>query len=343
MNTNTTITTPRDNWIDSIKIFSTLLIFFNHGLPHVWSTYPMDTITWKLVHCFFLLSRVAVPLFFICSGAGMLRKEHSFSQIFYKNIFQLLKIYICWMLIYGVVSCISLYQENLASLHTCVNALVKSVLFGQYHTWFIFTLLSLYMITPFLYLITRTRENMQYFLFLSLIFTVFIPMLNSFDFLSRLTNTLDNFNMYFVYGYILYYVAGYYLSTVCWKKIYSYIAIAVFITSFGFAYMYSINVSISSGTPYQHIFSEFSPFLCLTVLSVYGIFRGFEIRFPSELTKPLLSFGFALYLMHPLFLKYVKQISGPQVFPAVIVLYFSCIFICFIVSKSRILSKLFLK
>lgn len=343
MNTNTSTIPVRNHWIDAIKIFSTLLIFFNHGLPHVWTSHPVDTFTWKFVHFFFLLSRVAVPLFFMCSGFGMLRKEHSVSQIFRKNIFQILKIYICWMLVYGIIDCISLYQDNLASLRTCVNALVKSVIFGQYHTWFILTLLSLYLITPFLYLITRTKENMQYFLCLSLIFSVIFPYLNSLSFLSRLTNTLNNFNMHFVYGYILYYVAGYYLSTISWKKIYSYAAIVVFIISFGSAYISSINTSVATNTPYQHIFSEFAPLLFGAAISVFCIFRGFEIHFASKITKPLISYGFALYLMHPLFLNYVRQTSELTVFAGVIALYLLCILICFSISRSKFLSKLFLK
>ena len=159
------------------------------------------------------------------------------------------------MLVYGIVSCVSLYQDNLASFRTCVNALVKSLIFSQYHTWFILTLLSLYLITPFLCQIVRDKESMHFFLILSVIFTLFLPCLNSFGFLDRLTNTLNNFNMHFVYGYVLYYVAGYYLTTLPRKKIYNYIAIFFLLISFGSTYLYSMNVSITSSEPYQKIFS----------------------------------------------------------------------------------------
>lgn len=343
MNSNMMPTPSRYNWMDALKVFSTFLIFFNHGISHVWLSHPMNTFTWKFTHFIFLLSRIAVPLFFMCSGAGMLRKAHPTSQIFKKNIFQLLKIYICWMLVYGIVSCISLYQENLATLRTCVNAIIKSILFGQYHTWFILTLLSLYLITPFLFLITRTRENMQYFLILSLFFSVLLPYLGSFSFLDRLTNTMNNFNMHFVYGYILYYVAGYYISTVSWKKTYNYVAAVIFVLSFSFTYLYSLNISITTNTPYQEIFNELSPLLVLTVFSVFSIFKGLDKHLTFNLLKPLTGYGYALYLMHPLFLIYIQQLSGGFVFPGIIVLYLFCVLICYSISKSIILSKLFLK
>lgn len=347
MNSYNTATPHRNHGIDILKAFSTFLIFFNHGLSHVWMSHPMDTFTWKFVHFFFLLSRLAVPTFFLCSGAGMLQKEHSISQIFRKNIFQLLKIYGCWMLVYGIVSCVSLYQDNLASLRTCINALVKSLIFGQYHTWFILTLLSLYLITPFLYQITRNREHMQFFLVLSITFTLILPCLNSFDFLERLTNTLNNFNMHFVYGYVLYYVAGYYLTTLPRKKIYNYIAIFFLLISFCSAYLYSMNVSITFNEPYQKIFSELSPFTFLTASSAFYLFAGIKNKtlkyLNPNLLKTLTYYGYALYLMHPLFLKYVQQLSGLFVFVGVIALYLLCLLICYLISKNRYLSKLLLK
>ena len=347
MNSNNTTTPLRNHGIDILKAFSTFLIFFNHGLPHVWMSHPMDTFTWKFVHFVFSLSRLAVPTFFLCSGAGMLRKEHSISQIFRKNIFQLLKIYGCWMLVYGGISCISLYRENLASFRTCINALVKSLIFGQYHTWFVLTLLGLYLITPFLYQIIRNREHMHFFLILSVIFTLFLPCLKSFASLERLTNALNNFNMHFVYGYVLYYVAGYYLTTLPRKKIYNYIAIFFLLISFGSAYLYSMNVSITSNEPYQKIFSELSPFTFLAASSFFYLFMGteesIEKRLNSNLLRTLTYYGYALYLMHPLFLKYIQQLSGLSVFAGVAALYLFCLLICYLISKNRYLSKLLLK
>ena len=347
MNSNMTTTSFRNAGIDTLKVISTFLIFFNHGISHVWMSHPITTFTWKLVHLVFLLSRLAVPTFFLCSGAGMLQKEHSIPQIFRKNIFQLLKIYSCWMLVYGIISCISLFRENLASFRTCINALVKNLAFGQYHTWFILTLLSLYLITPFLYQITRDRQNMQFFLLLSIIFTIILPCLNSFEFLNRLTSTLSNFNMHFVYGYVLYYVTGYYLTTLPRKRIYNYLAISLFLISFGSAYIYSMNVSITSNEPYQQIFSELSPFIFLMTSSIFYLFTRAEIRidklFKPSLLKTLTYYGYALYLMHPLLLKYIQKISGLFVFAGVIALYLLCLLICYLISKSKLLSKLLLK
>lgn len=344
MNTNTTQNISRSIWLDALKIFAAFLVVFQHSTSHVWTSYSINTFPWRLTHVFFLFSRTAVLLFFMCSGAGMLRKEHSISEIFRKNIYNLLKIYLSWMLIYGLADCISLFREGLAAPRTCINALIKNIIFGQYHTWFILALISLYLITPFLFQITRTKENTRYFLFISIIFTIIFPCIRSFGFLERLANTLDNFHMHFVYGYVLYFVAGYYISTLPWKKIYTYISVIVFFISFSFACIYSMKLSVASNTPQQEIFSEFTPLMFLTVISIFSIFRGLEHKLTfHKITRVITGYGFAVYLMHPLFLGYIQQLSGLYAFVGAFALYFFCLFISFLISKSKLLSKLLLR
>ncbi len=344
MNINSNQNTQRNTWLDVLKIFAAFLVVFQHSTSHIWTSHPVDTFTWKLTHICFLFSRTAVPLFFMCSGTGMLQKEHSISKIFQNNIYNLLKIYISWMLIYGITDCIFLFQEGLASPRTCINAIIKNVIFGHYHTWFILALISLYLITPFLFQITRNENNTQYFLIISVIFTILFPCVRSFGFLERLANTLDNFYMNFVYGYVLYFVVGYYISTLPWKKIYTYIAIAVLLISFSFAGIYSMQISITLNAPQQEIFSEFSPFMFLTAISIFSIFKGLEPKLTShKIIKVLLSYGFAIYLMHPLFLSCIQKLSGLYAFAGAFALYLFCIFISFLISKSKLISKFLLR
>ena len=343
MNTNYLQDKSRNTWLDILKIFSAFLVVFQHSTSHVWTTYPVDTFTWKLTHIFFLFSRTAVLLFFMCSGAGMLQKEHTMSKIFCKNIFNLIKIYIAWMLIYGIFSCFSLFRENLATPRTCINAIIKNIIFGQYHTWFLLALISLYLITPFLYQITRHTHNTLYFLMISIVFTIIFPCFDSFTFLDRLSNTLDNFHMHFVYGYVLYFVTGYYISTLSIKKHHIYVSLITFFIAFSFACLYSMNVSIHSNAPQQEIFSEFSPCMFLCVVSIFSFFKGLDYKFvPSKIIKSLIGYGFAIYLMHPLFLPYVKKLPGLYAFGGAVLLYFLCIFICYLISKMKWLSKFLL-
>lgn len=343
MSSKISLSTTHNTWINTLKVLSTFLVITNHSISHVWTNHAINTPTWKIIHFFILFSRISIPLFFMCSGAGMLRKENSFKKIFTHNIFNILRIYVAWMLIYGIIECISLFQRDIATFRICFNELIKCILFGHYHTWFILTLLGLYLITPFLFQITRTKENIVYFLLVSFIFTIILPWLQTISYFSRLTDTLNNFNMYFVYGYVLYYVMGYYLYTIPKKKTYAYFSTIVLILSLGFAYIYSMKLSISSGTPYQECFMEFTPLMFFASTSLFYIFKDKENIFLSRLIKTLIGYGFGLYLMHPLLLKYVQQLFGLYAFAGTFLLYTSCVMICFFFSKNKILSKLFLK
>lgn len=333
----------RKTWIDATKVLSTFMILFIHTVSNTWSTTPVDTVLWKVSHAPFLFARCCVMVFFMCSGSTIFNRERSFSDMLKKNIFQLVKVYSCWMLIYGLKSCISMYQEGLASIRTCFNALVKAVLFGHYHTWFVFTLVTLYLITPFLYLILQSKKNQEIFLGLSILFTILIPSLRYIDSFSRLSDSLDNFNMTFVTGYVLYYVAGYYLTNLDWKPKYTYLSLLCFIGSFGTAYYLTMQESVKLQAPWFEIFTNFSPLAFLVTVSFFGIMRGMEqVKFPSFIAK-LSPYGFAIYLMHPLFIEFTNRFSGVGIFIVIPLFYLFCLCICLLLSKNKILSYLFLK
>lgn len=121
------------------------------------------------------------------------------------------------MLVFGVRDGISLIQGGYG-IRTVLNALIKDIVFGEYHTWFIMTLIGLYLITPLLYEIVRNEKLMQYFLLLSILFTVILPFIGKLDNSGRLHTALETFNMRFVVGYVMYYVLGYYLSGITWSE-----------------------------------------------------------------------------------------------------------------------------
>lgn len=344
MNTKTfSNNSQHQTWIDFIKTTSTFMIVFQHSISTIWSTVSPEHILWKISHPLFLITHLPVLLFFMCSGCTMLKKERSISVLLKKNIFQILKIYCFWMLIYGLKSCISMYNEGIASFRTCFNALVKAVLFGHYHTWFIFTLIALYLITPFLYLIVQDKKRMEYFLILSIIFTILLPMLQPVDAFRRLTEALANFNMTFVTGYLLYYVAGYYISQISWTRLHTCFFVLLFIVSFSSCCLITMYQSVQTGTANFEIMGNFSLLAFLITISLFGIARGLEkVSFPPLFSK-LTVYGFAIYLMHPLFLEYIKPIQDFRIFIVIPVFYLFCLFICWLLSKNKLLSSLFIK
>lgn len=301
-------------WMDIIKVFSTFLVVMQHSISNSYTTLPVNSREWMIMNFVFMISRTGVPIFIMCSGAGMLAREHSIQEIWQKNILLLLKVYIGWMAIFGIrdVCQIWMQGEN-ANLRVMVNAFLKCILFGKYHTWFVFTLLGLYAITPFLYMIVQKKVFLYYFIALSIFFTIILPMFSGVEWLGRLLAVTDSINMHFVVGYSLYFVAGYFISTYMdhrWEKY----AEVIFIISVVIAYVWSASVSLRTGAANQEVYGLFSPcgFAMSTSLTV--LFKKYfdKERKPGIINTiaAMQKYGIAVYLVHVIFVESWTKISG---------------------------------
>lgn len=324
-------------WIECIRVFSAFLVVMQHSLSGVWTTLPPETWEWKVINAAFLLSRCAVPVFFMCSGMGMLEKERSLESIFKKNIGKVLKLYVLWMLVYGVRDGISLVMEGSGSVRTIINAFLKDILFGQYHTWFIMTLIGLYLITPFLYEIVRREKYLKYFLALSILFTVVLPAIGSIEDFERLNAAFETVNMRFVTGWVMYYVLGYYLSRITWsysRKKAAAIAGIVFFLSYLSAFYISSAVSAGSGEAVQTAYGEFAPLGLLVNTSLLMLFRILISSGEAKKWAVVLgSCGGGIYLMHPLLLPVASCFSGISRAAGGVLVYLMALAICLVIGK----------
>lgn len=333
----------RMNWIDLLKIVSAFLVVLQHSISGIWTSISPSTTEWKCMNFLFILSRSAVPLFFMCSGAGMLQKERNISDVLHKSVFKLVKLYVAWMIVYGFIASISLANEGLATFSTVRNAFMKELLFGEYFTWFMIALIGLYLITPFLSLIAQDNTRLRYFLLLSVLFTIVIPLTNHFSFLDRLTDNLNNFHMHFVVGYVLYYVSGYYISRINWKKQYTVIIVIALLISYAMAFLVSNVFSVQGNRANQEIYGEFAPVGFLINITIFALFKAIAPYIKANVfLKRMVSYGIGIYLIHPLFLDLIVKYHGLYRIAGAIGIYFACVGICFCIGKSRLLAKLFL-
>ena len=283
-------------WIECIRVFSAFLVVMQHSLSGVWTTLPPETWEWKVINAAFLLSRCAVPVFFMCSG-----------------------------------------MEGSGSVRTIINAFLKDILFGQYHTWFIMTLIGLYLITPFLYEIVRREKYIKYFLALSILFTVVLPAIGSIEGFERLNAAFETVNMRFVTGWVMYYVLGYYLSRITWsysRKKAAAIAGIVFFLSYLSAFYISSAVSAGSGEAVQTAYGEFAPLGLLVNTSLLMLFRILISSGEAKKWAVVLgSCGGGIYLMHPLLLPVASCFSGISRAAGGVLVYLMALAICLVIGK----------
>ena len=301
-------------WMDVIKVVSTFLIVMNHSISYSFTTLPVDGYEWKIVNFIFMISRMGLPVFIMCSGAGMLVRKRTIKEIWCRNILGLLISYVGWMSILGIWDVVRIWIEGEnASLRVLVNAFAKCILFGKYHTWFIFTLVGLYAVTPFLYMIVQEKKNLCYFQLLAIVFTIVLPLFSGIEKLDRLMAVVDSINMHFVVGYSLYFVTGYFIVQYLDHKWEKYAEIA-FLLSAGSAYVCSVWMSLKTGGANQDAYGVFSP--CGFLMSVFFMIlfkkyigekrQGRVVNGVASLQK----YGIAIYLLHVIFVEIWTKGSG---------------------------------
>lgn len=293
-------------WIEYAKVMAAILVVLQHSISQDWA--QLEGKNWELLNLIFMLTRMGVPIFLMCSGIGMLSKERDMRSIFTKSVWNILKTYIGWMLVYGVFDAISLYKSELATCRTVCNVFLKNILFGRYHTWFLATLVGLYLITPLLYRIVIDNKMTVYYIFLSVLFSIIFPCMGRCD--ARINEVLQETNMNFVTGYVTYFIIGCYIDRINISKKMKAWSITIWIAAVVLGMLISTLYANFYGQDSQRIYSEFSIIGFTMNVSFMVLIKACfgRISARSAVTQYVMKIrnhGYGIYLVHPLLLSFV--------------------------------------
>ena len=181
----------REVYIDILRILACIMVIFNHtnergfykiltltGRPYIWRSF------------FSILCKCAVPIFFMISGALLLKKEESIKDT-YKRIPKILIDLILFSLIY-------IYIDSILILST-----------SYWHLWYLYAYIAFIITLPFMRKFAKSLDfkTSIYLLVLSLLTMGINPIVN--NYLIKLNNnllpywTLTNIFIYPIIGYIL--------------------------------------------------------------------------------------------------------------------------------------------
>ena len=201
----------RQPWINCLKLVCTFLIVMQHSISDAWITLDLYKASWLPVSILMTIAKEGVPLFFMCSGYGMLKRQRSIKECIF-SVLRILIVYTAWMCVYGLVDAYFAARAG-QSVGVILKFIVKPVIFGHYHTWFLFVLMGLYLMTPILYPVMQNKNTALYAVIISAIATIVVNMMWDIKGISRFENTLLSFNLSYLAGDIMYYLLGYYLGT----------------------------------------------------------------------------------------------------------------------------------
>ncbi len=290
-------------WIDVIRVAAIYLVVVVHvsgQLTNVWGKIPNDQ--WAIADLYGGIARVCVPLFFMISGYLLLPRSEDLRTFYVKRIPKILIPLVAWSLIY-----LGWYCGNHPGV--CTPGFAWNLLLIQgtyYHLWFLYSLLSVYLILPVLRLLIRPdtdKKLLWYLIALWLIFQGILGVANKFwNFSINLSAPLaPGYTSYFVFGYLLGEIAlsraKIVLSTVIWGTGTLVTIIGTYLTTRaagqfdGFFYDFlTLNVTLASGAAFLLLrwLSEAGP---LTLPGVHAATRTLAIS------------TFGIYLIHVLVLE----------------------------------------
>jgi surface polysaccharide O-acyltransferase-like enzyme len=202
--------------VDLIRTVAIVLVLLLHASTESYANVDLMSSQgveiWWASNIYDSIARVCIPLFIMLAGALLLQpsKADEPLRIFYKKRWDRLGLpFIFWSIIYfawaGFV-----YGKPLS-----LQSVVQGVLTGPYYQfWFLYLLVGLYLLTPFLRVALKhaSRHVLKYTLVVWFIGTAIVPLITLFG------SYYVNANFFIFTGWLGYFILGAYLTKVNIKR-----------------------------------------------------------------------------------------------------------------------------
>ena len=263
--------------IRTIAIVAVILLHTADDLTTITSMNSLEIVRWTTVDIYQSVGRMGVPLFVMLTGALLLVPSKAYEDLgtFFKKRFSRIGLpFVFWMVIYFIWD---IFVENkLATAQSPINFVAQGILTGPYtQFWYIYMLIGLYLITPFLRLaVAQSSDKLfKYFAALWFVGTALVP------FLYLLTPLKVDANLFTIPAFVGYFVLGYYLLRV---NVDRRLLVGLLLGSLALTAIGTYFVSMDYGGPTSWFFQEYvSPTMILASIAFFTL-----LVMPKTTPKP---------------------------------------------------------
>lgn len=214
----------RNCFLDITRIAAVLAVVMLHTSADFVTSYDTSSSEFIWGNIFDSASRIGVPLFVMISGSLMLdeNKIISIRNLIFNNIRTIVCLLFFWSALYSGVYNIAFPLIIGEAIN--FKKVIYSLLMGHYHMWYLYMIIGLYLITPFLreFVKKENKRLILLFIVISLIVQFTLPILNGLSLIREeiiyLAEFVEKFYLDFFGGYITYYLMGWYLIHIGIKK-----------------------------------------------------------------------------------------------------------------------------
>lgn len=243
-----------------------------------------------------------IPIYVMISGRFFLdpARDMPYSKIL-RAIGRLILAFAVWNVVYQIW-----YIASNAYPGLNWKGIASQALIGPYHFWYLYMIIGLYLITPFLRKITENKDLSEYFIGMFFIFMLLTKYGTKLPFIgATLGSMLNSMSMNFVLGYSGYYVLGYYLRRYPlsgkWEHM-LYICAGVLLLLGASA---NTVCSVLEGAYTERFTGYTNPNTIIVASAIYTLFtkrirKAKFSQYTAQLIFRLSEYSFGVYLIHAL-------------------------------------------
>lgn len=287
---------------DLLRILAAFSVVMLHSAAQFWYDLDVRSSEWVVANSYDALFRFGVPIFVMLSGAIFLDEKYELNikRLYKHNIFRMILLYVIWSCAYG------LYDSKGFDFETVgIKVILREMLMGRYHLWFLPMLVGIYMLLPILksWVKHAEKKNVQYFLVLFFGLQICRETIRALTVTEELHHILNLAEIEMACGYIGYFVWGYYLVHIGisqkLRKIIYWLCIPAVL----------LNVILGNvlawraGTPVAAIYDSFGLFTFILVTAIFDFMnrKGYDISFRgkrSNIVKEIATDTLGIYVLH---------------------------------------------
>ena len=207
------MTDKRNANYDLIRVIGMFMVIMIHICIHFFYQEGITASEFMYVNIFDSISRIAVPMFLMLSGALLLDENRkSDKETTFRRVKKIVIIILFWSFFYAFYKFILIPLRHGSEI--LWSEFIKAFALGNYHMWYLYMLVALYLITPILKVFVNKehKDIVLYFLILSFIFESLITTTGMLLDNSVIVKFIDSFEASFVKGTLIYYVGGWYIA-----------------------------------------------------------------------------------------------------------------------------------
>ena len=292
---------------DLLRIAAAFSVVMLHSAAQFWYTLDIRSTEWIITNSYNAVFRFGVPIFVMISGAMFLDKNYTLNikRLYKHNIFRMIVLYAVWSCIYGLYDC-----RNFDFAAVGIKEIIRELLYGRYHLWFIPMIVGIYMLLPILksWIEHTDKKSIEYFLLLFLIWKIGKETTQALIITDEVHYVLDLVKLELVCSYVGYFVWGYYLAHVGIGAKLRKIIYGLVIPATAMNIVLGNALSWRAGEPVGDIFDSFGifTFIIVTAIFLFTLEKGSKSNFSEKtngIIKEISADTLGVYLIHILLIE----------------------------------------